>query len=204
MAAARSKVKVSKTLSWILRHGAEEENLEISTDGWVKVSDILKKEKFKNESTESIKNIVSEDSKQRYSLKTMNNEIYIRANQGHSIQTLDLNLEEVKNTEDLQVVVHGTFKKSWPDIKSSGLSRMRRQHIHFATGIPGDDKVVSGIRKQCQIYIYVDAIKAIQDGFKFFKSENGVILCEGNSEGFLPTKYFRKNVLEWNQIIVFH
>lgn len=39
-------VKISKSLSYILRHGAVKEGLEISSDGYVKLSDILSKPKF--------------------------------------------------------------------------------------------------------------------------------------------------------------
>lgn len=34
-------VRISKTLSWLLRHGAQSEGLEIRTDGYVKVDDLV-------------------------------------------------------------------------------------------------------------------------------------------------------------------
>lgn len=34
----------------------------------------------------------------------------------------------------------------------------------------------------------------ISDGFEFFESENGVVLCAGDKKGFLPPKYFEKVV----------
>lgn len=60
----------------------------------------------------------------------------------------------------IPVVVHGTFIKAWPSIKKNGLSRMNRQHIHFAPGSLGT-KVTSGMRANCTVFIYVDAVKAI-------------------------------------------
>jgi len=41
------------------------------------------------------------------------------------------------------------------------------------------------MRKSSQILIYIDAAKAMADGIKFYISANGVILTEGNEEGFL-------------------
>lgn len=38
--------KVSKTLSWLLRHGAEKEGLVLKPGGWAKLDDILKKPQF--------------------------------------------------------------------------------------------------------------------------------------------------------------
>lgn len=35
-------VRISKTLSWLLRHGAKGEGLKIRTDGYVKVDDLVR------------------------------------------------------------------------------------------------------------------------------------------------------------------
>lgn len=72
---------------------------------------------------------------------------------------------------------------------------MNRNHIHFATGLLGDEGVISGMRYSCTHLIYVDLEKALEDGIKFFKSENGVVLTEGvKGEGYLPKEYFTKVV----------
>lgn len=43
------------------------------------------------------------------------------------------------------MIVHGTTRTNFDLIvKSKGLSRMNRNHIHFAIGLPGDDCVISG------------------------------------------------------------
>ena len=38
------EVRLSKTLSWILRHGAKSEGLYMRTDGYVRVSDLVRVE----------------------------------------------------------------------------------------------------------------------------------------------------------------
>ena len=87
------QVRVSKTLSWLLRHGAKSERLSMRADGFVKVSDLVATPKLRNEHLDlaKLKEIVAEDSKQRYSLisevsLTGEEEWWIKANQGHSIR----------------------------------------------------------------------------------------------------------------------
>jgi len=91
------------------------------------------------------------------------------------------------------VIVHGTYWDAWKIIQNEGLKRMARTHIHFASGLPKDDGVISGMRKSCQVYVYIDAAKCARDGIVFYKSDNNVLLTAGvNNEGTLPPDYFRR------------
>jgi 2'-phosphotransferase len=81
-------------------------------------------------------------------------------------------------------VVHGTFSKFWGLIKTEGLKRMTRNHIHFAPGRPKEEGVISGMRGTCDIIIQIDLAAAIKDGIDFFISTNNVILTEGQ-EGII-------------------
>ncbi|CAI7603773.1 unnamed protein product [Penicillium bialowiezense] len=128
----------------------------------------------------------------------------IRATQGHSIKTVEaasflepLSLSDESKLPD--TVVHGTFHSTWPVIlQSGGLRCMGRNHIHFATGPslesvlavhdgdtaqgkskPDDSRVISGMRRDAQVLIYIDVRKALAAGIPFWRSENGVILSEG-------------------------
>jgi len=47
-------IDLSKSLSWILRHGAQKEGIPIGPDGYVRVSDLLTHHKFKKVSLERI------------------------------------------------------------------------------------------------------------------------------------------------------
>ncbi len=69
---------------------------------------------------------------------------------------------------------------------------MNRNHIHFAQGIPGTQGVISGARKNASILIYIDLPRAMEAGYKFFVSSNGVVLCPGDERGFLPITFFRR------------
>lgn len=117
----------------------------------------------------------------------------IRANQGHSIHGIDPEqlLNRISNTElaSLPMIVHGTYAEPWKKIYACGyLSRMERNHIHFAAGIPGQDGVISGMRRTCQILIFVNGTLCARDGIQFYRSYNGVLLTDG-IDGNLPLKY---------------
>lgn len=132
----------------------------------------------------------------------------IRATQGHSIKSVDaasflepLSLDDESKLPD--TVVHGTFYGPWPAIlQSGGLRCMGRNHVHFATGPTlasvlaaqqgenggaqqsapskkSDAPVISGMRWDAQVLIYIDIRKALAAGCPFWRSENGVILSEG-------------------------
>lgn len=134
----------------------------------------------------------------------------IRANQGHSIKIdtdglLTPITQEAGNVP--KTVIHGTDEPSWSLIlKSGGLRCMGRNHIHFASGLPAGFKplnsststtqanestpVISGMRKNSSILIYIDIQAALAAGIKFFVSDNGVILTEGNEQGLVPYEFF--------------
>lgn len=135
----------------------------------------------------------------------------IRANQGHSIKIAEDGLLEpiTLDSDDLpDTVVHGTTFKAWPLIvRSGGLKTMGRTHVHFASGLPAgfksldDDShdrkdkhkepVISGMRSTSSILVYLDLEKALKAGLKFWRSQNGVILSDGNDSGLIPTEFFK-------------
>ncbi len=86
-------VKISKNLSFLLRHGAEKEGLVIDSAGFVLLSQILEKDfyKLKKIGVEQIMSVVENNEKKRFEVKTVNDEngnsvLYIRATQGHTIK----------------------------------------------------------------------------------------------------------------------
>lgn len=186
-------VQTSKRLSWILRHGALKEGLNISDEGFILVSEILNSKGFETISVDDIQRIVLNNDKQRFTLrKNGSGLLEVRANQGHSIHNVTkLELIPITNSGQVEAIIHGTYFKFWDSIKQEGLFRGRRNHIHFAERLPGNTNI-SGIRKSAEIYIYIDLIKCLVDGLLFFKSSNHVILSSGNEHGYIKPKYFLK------------
>jgi 2'-phosphotransferase len=199
--------QLSHSLSWALRHKAVELGFHMTSDGYVAVDEILNSNhsKFRGYTVTDIREVVETSDKQRYKLDerpasqfghgTEGTVLCIRANQGHSIAHVDPNLLlERLSTEELAripMIVHGTYKEAWSSIQTQGLKRMTRNHIHFASGLPKDDGVISGMRKSCEVFVYIDAKKCANDSVTFYRSDNGVLLTAGvNDEGILPVNYF--------------
>lgn len=86
-------VQISKNLSYLLRHGALKEGLNIDKAGFVLLDEILGKQWYKSRKVDvaKIRHIVDTNEKKRFELKTEADEtgtpvLYIRATQGHSLQ----------------------------------------------------------------------------------------------------------------------
>lgn len=191
-----NRIRESKYLSYLLRHGAKDKNLRMSSDGFVEVDEILRipqSIQYKLNS-EIIRGIVESNDKKRFELRTLNGRLCIRASQGHSIKHLDESqmMQMITSADEVPLAVHGTFRRFLPAIESGGLKVMGRNHIHMTTGYPGDADVISGMRKTCEVFIEIDVKKAMDDGIKFFRSANGVVLTSGR-DGVLDRKYL-KNV----------
>lgn len=159
-----------------------------------------------------LKQIVKENDKQRFSIipnPPSNDGMFeaspsdsedpaaylIRANQGHSIVMDSASLLTPITDENApETVVHGTFYGAWPLILlAGGLSKMGRNHIHFALGVPGGAKpVISGMRADAQVLMYVDVRKALGAGVKFWRSENEVVLSEGDGRGMVGLEFVRR------------
>ncbi|CAH1790725.1 unnamed protein product [Owenia fusiformis] len=189
----RDDVSISKSLSWLLRHGAEKMGFQLSEGGFLYIDDILTTEKFLGVSEEDIVRVVESNDKQRFAIQKhpKNGKLQIRANQGHTLEVEGLDLKPIENPSTYPTVVHGTYLKSWDKIKTQGLSRMSRQHIHLAPGEPSDSGVISGMRGSCDLLIFIDLHKAMSDGLKFHLSANNVILSSGDKQGYLRPKYFK-------------
>jgi 2'-phosphotransferase len=221
--------QLSHSLSWGLRHKALELGWTMTRDGYVPVDEILAHSKFHGRYTVAdIRQVVAQCTKQRYKLAELPcSEVYqsqqddndsaagndrilcIRANQGHSIHLVDpeLLLDRLTPQEimALPIMVHGTNLEAWSIIQTEGLNRMTRNHIHFARGLPNESGVISGMRRTCQVYIYVDTKRCATDGIAIYQSDNGVLLTAGvNDEGTLPVNYILRatdalgNELPWD------
>ena len=168
-------IRASKTLSYLLRHNPED--LDMDKNGWVMVDDVLKK---LNITFKELEEIVETNDKKRFSFDDTLTKI--RANQGHSID-VDVELKEVEPPEYLY---HGTAPSYVHEIlKSGGLSKMKRNHVHLSS----DEKTAFNVGKRHSKYLdpaifIVDSEEMYKDGFKFYLSENGVWLTE-----YVPKKY---------------
>lgn len=191
-------VRVSKKMSWILRHGIDKLNLKIDNLGRIELNTFLELEEMKNLNVDEniIMYVINNNDKKRFRLDCVDGVKMIGANQGHSKEIGDrINDSELLEpiNKPLELCVHGTYKKFINKILETGLKTMTRKHIHFATGYVGDEKVISGARTSAEVFIEIDMELAMNDGIKFYLSSNGVILSNGINNTIEP-KYFKKIV----------
>lgn len=175
-------------------------NLSVRSDGYVQVQDLLKlnlrtfADVPLNSHTEAdVKEAVRRDNKQRFGLLEENGQLLIRANQGHSIKTVETEslLKPILSADEIPVCVHGTYRRNLESILEAGLKRMNRLHVHFSCGLPNEGEVISGMRQDVNVLIFLNVKKALEEGMKLYISDNKVILTEG-FDGVVPTKYFEK------------
>uniref|UniRef100_A0A8C2KWN2 2'-phosphotransferase n=1 Tax=Cyprinus carpio TaxID=7962 RepID=A0A8C2KWN2_CYPCA len=141
-------------MSYALRHGASKMALQMNSDGFVFVEELLAHKQFHSFSLEDVERVVVTD--------------------------LELRAVALDDPDYPREAVHGSYMKHWPSIHSQGISRMNRTHIHLAPALPGDGRVISGMRQSCD--------RAVWDSI--FWSENGVLLTPGDAAGMLPPCYF--------------
>lgn len=197
-----SDVQLSKKLSWLLRHGAVKKGISLDEEGYAKITNLLALNEFKKFTLEQILYVVEHNDKKRFAVKECDGTFYIRANQGHSnnvVNNSGIVIDKLLKRLDkpLPTVIHGTTKDAYPlIIRSGGLKKMGRSHVHFA--ISEDykpDIQTSGIRYNAEVLIYIDMKKAMDDGLTFYISDNDVVLCAGTgNEGLVSSKYFSKVV----------
>ncbi|CAK7268768.1 tRNA 2'-phosphotransferase [Sporothrix epigloea] len=133
----------------------------------------------------------------------------IRANQGHSIATLASDAGLLTPIDDPAtappLVCHGTFLAFWQAIETcGGLSRMARNHVHCGC-LEQDEgglvdragRPIPGLRRDAQVLVFLDVRRALREeaAIKWWRAANGVVLTEGNKDGIVPTRFFRRVVL---------
>lgn len=192
--------KASKFMSTLLRHKAIQWRVPITSNGYVLLDDVLRQPQMRKQqvSVQDVARIVRDSDKQRYRLAygAADGRLYIAAVQGHSIDGVEPQLRALTSVGEVPVAIHGTYWEAWKAIQQCGyLSTMSRQHIHFAKGLINDEQVVSGMRKNVQLFIYLDVAAVLADGVPLYESTNGVILTPGvGHTRQLPLKYVAKVV----------
>jgi 2'-phosphotransferase len=185
--------KVSRFLTAILRHRAVEMGIPIRSDGYIRVRDLRDKVDF-HLSLEELAELVRLDKKTRFSLIQEGEEWLIRANQGHSLkEVISEDLLTLISEEDVNkfpIAVHGTTLLAWESIQKMGLSKMERNHIHFAIS---DDltQTLSGFRVKSEVLVYIDVKKCMHAGMTFWISKNHVILSSGIDGVIIPEFFSR-------------
>ncbi len=159
------RAHVSKTLSWLLRHGAAEAGLHLDAAGWAPLADVLR---ITGVSRGDVEAAVRDNTKRRFELDGDR----IRAVQGHSSTQVDLDALEAsweRVVGRVEPLFHGTRLDVLDAVRREGLRPMSRTHVHLADA---PDATV-GKRAGVDVLLAVDPARLDQP---LFRSPNGVLL----------------------------
>jgi len=171
------KTKVSKYMSYLLRHNPED--LKMNSQGFVDLEDLIKKLKEKFQIDRNlIFEIVRKSERKRFEIKNGK----IRALYGHSIP-VKLKLKEDRT---VKVLYHGTTPEAAAKILKTGIKPMKRKWVHLSPTIE-IAKQIALRRTNKPAIIEIDAEKARKDGIKIYKATEQVFLCHE-----IPPKYLKR------------
>lgn len=165
-------IKLSKEISYALRHAPWKYELEMDEEGFVPLEQLLNALKITKDDVIKVMEI---SEKKRLELDGNK----IRALYGHSIP---MHIKKIEGTPPA-ILYHGTAKRFIPSIKKIGILPMKRQYVHLSI----DEETATSVGKRrdsSPVLLKIDTQQAIADGIKFYIGNDKVWLYDN-----LPVKY---------------
>ncbi len=173
--------KISKNLSYVLRHRPDEIGIILDENGYIAVDELIVQYNAHMKPTLTLamlKQVVANNDKQRFAFSE--DGLYIRASQGHSVQ-VELGYQSQQPPE---VLYHGTAAANLASIRKTGLAKRSRHHVHLSPDTATATNV--GTRHGRPVVLTIKALEMHQDGMQFFLSDNGVWLIDE-----IPVQYIQ-------------
>jgi uncharacterized protein (TIGR02452 family) len=160
-------VQISKFLSLVLRHDPGRVGIALDDAGWIDVATLLAACAAHGVpiSRDGLAAIVASSDKQRFAFSPDGKRI--RANQGHSIE-VDLQLPPVQPPATL---FHGTAEPALASIRTEGLVRGKRHHVHLSNDVDTATKV--GARRGKPV-IAEQTLAAVEAG-RYVNARNQIV-----------------------------
>lgn len=171
--------KLSKFLSYVLRHRPEAIGLQLREGGWVSVDALLAAAARHGTAMtfDRLAEIVATNDKRRYAFNE--DRTMIRAVQWHSVE-VDLGYAAVAPPA---VLYHGTVERFVAAILREGIRRGRRHHVHLSA--ERETAVKVGARRGRPVNLTIDAAAMHDEGHAFYRADNGVWLVDHVPPRFL-------------------
>ena len=158
-------VRLSKRLSYVLRHRPDSVGLTLDEAGWVDVEALLAALRI---SRAELDHVVATNDKRRFAYDGTGTRI--RASQGHS-HPVELGYQAAPPPAEL---FHGTVERFLPAIRAEGLRPGNRHAVHLSADAATARAV--GARRGRPVVLRVDAAALAATGARFTRSANGVWL----------------------------
>ena len=171
--------RLSKTLSFWLRHRPDAADLELDGQGWTDVEAVLAALAGSGTPTslDRLRTMIDRNEKRRFELSSDGERI--RARQGHSV-AVALDWPSVEPPDWLY---HGTVERNLDAILTHGLRPMRRHHVHLSPDAETARRV--GARRGPPVILAVKARELHACGKPFFLAANDVWLVEAVPPPFI-------------------
>lgn len=165
-------IRISKFLSYVLRHRPDEIGLTLDAEGWVSGDELIAKAAASGKplTRETLDRVVATNDKKRFTFSVDGQRI--RAAQGHSVEVA-LGLTPIAPPD---VLYHGTATRFLESILAEGLKPGRRQQVHLSAEMATAVKV--GQRHGKPAVLTVDAKSMYAGDFAFYQADNGVWLTD--------------------------
>jgi putative RNA 2'-phosphotransferase len=175
-------MKLSKEVSYALRHAPWEYELELDESGWVPIEQLLESlscdKCWKDINEKDLEVMIEKSDKKRHEILNCK----IRALYGHSTPQKIMK----ESAEPPTKLYHGTPKYFLDSIKKNGLIPNSRQYVHL--GIDVETATQVGKRRdESPVILLIDAQKAWKDGVVFYKGNDKVWLTD-----FVDPRYIRE------------
>ncbi len=173
--------KISKFVSFVLRHQPEVIGLTLDANGWADVEELIAGANAAGRALtrEVLEEVVARNDKKRFVFSEDGKRI--RAAQGHSIE-VDLQLEP---REPPEILYHGTADVRVESILANGLNPGSRLHVHLSPDEETATKV--GRRHGRPVVLRIRSGEMWRSGCLFYLSENGVWLTPRVPPEFIET-----------------
>jgi len=159
--------RLSRFLSYILRHEPRKFGLSPDGDGYVPIDGLLdqirKKDRWRWVTKQHLIEVMKMSEKKRFEIVSNK----IRALYGHTFETKI----HFRSAAPPEYLFHGTARRNLEKIEQEGLLPMKRQYVHLSV-TPEDAYKVGLRRDRNPAVLKVLALKAHNQGIKFYKAGN--------------------------------
>jgi putative RNA 2'-phosphotransferase len=171
--------RLSKEVSYALRHAPWEYELELDDEGWVANTQLLdslrESQVWQSISEQDLYTMIQTSDKKRHEIVHGK----IRALYGHSTP------QKIKRepAEPPVILYHGTARRFIQAIQESGLKPRQRQYVHLSA----DTKTAVQVGKRRDdepVILEIQALDAWNDGILFYHANENVWLADS-----VPNKY---------------
>ena len=168
---SKQHTEISKFLSFVLRHSPDAIGITLDLEGWTDIAALIAAaaKDGKQLDRDLIQAVVTISDKKRFAISE--DGLRIRAMQGHSTESVDINYVEKVPPEFLY---HGTATRFLDAIRKEGLLPASRQYVHLSKD--EQTALAVGQRHGKSVVLKIKSLLMHEQGFKFFQAENGVWL----------------------------